>query len=83
MKQQVKKVVCVFSLTAAILPALASADDNDSWEFGASVYSWLPDISGSTTFPDDSGGDFTLPISTIIDNLNLTFQGSFDARKGN
>lgn len=65
-----------------MLPAIVSADDNGSWEYGASVYGWLPDISGSTAFPDESSGDFTLPIGTILDNLKFTFQGSFDARKG-
>lgn len=83
MKSQIKKAVIALSLTAALLPATVSADDSDSWEFGASVYGWLPDISGSTTFPDGSGGDFTLPIDTILDNLKFTFQGAFDARKGN
>jgi len=83
MRSQIKKAISVISLTAALLPAAVSADNSDSWEFGASVYGWFPDISGSTSFPDGSGGDFTLPIDTILDNLKFTFQGSFDARKGN
>jgi len=83
MKSQIMKVISVISLTAALLPAAVSADDSDSWKFGVSVYGWFPDISGSTSFPDGSGGDFILPIDTILDNLKFTFQGSFDARKGN
>lgn len=82
MKHQVIKMVCVLSLTTAMLPAIVSADDNDSWKFGASIYGWLPDISGGTTFPDGSSGEFTLPIGTILDNLKFTLQGSFFARKG-
>jgi len=77
------KAASIISLSAALLPNAVFAQTSESWEFGASIYGWLPDISGTTSFPDGSGGDFTIPVSTILDNLSFTFQGSFDARKGN
>lgn len=83
MKNKFKKTIGAVSLAAALLPAAVSADSGDSWEFGGAVYGWLPDISGTTQFPDGSNGEFTLPIDTILDNLKFTFQGSLDARKGN
>lgn len=70
-------------LSAFLLPAAVRADDGDSWVFGAGIYGWLPDISGRTSFPDGSGGDFTVSVGDILDNLEFTFQGMFDARKGN
>jgi hypothetical protein len=70
-------------LSAVLLPAAAPADDGDSWEFGAGIYGWFPDISGRTEFPNGGGGDFTIGIGDILDNLEFTFQAMFDARKGN
>lgn len=70
-------------LMAAMLPATLAADSGDSWEFGAAIYGWFPDISGQTTFsPPGGDGDFTVGIGDILDNLQFTFQGAFDARKG-
>lgn len=69
-------------LSAIILPAAAQADEGDSWAFGASINGWFPDISGTTRFPNGGGGDFTVGIGDILDNLQFVFQGSFDARKG-
>lgn len=75
-----KKVISMALLSAGMLPATLSADD---WEFGAAIYGWFPDISGQTAFtPPGGGGDFTVEIGDILENLQFTFQGSFDARKG-
>ena len=82
MNNSIRKAVGIFSLSAALLPAALYADTSDSWEFGASIYGWFPDISGSTAFPHGGGGDFTVPVGDILDKLQFTFQGSFDARKG-
>jgi hypothetical protein len=76
------KAVSIISLAVAILPNVAFAQSDESWEFGLSIYGWFPDISGETSFPDGSGGDFTIPVSNILDNLQFTFQGAFEARKG-
>jgi hypothetical protein len=83
------KATCKFAigtalLSAAMFPACAIADSGDSWEFGLSIYGWFPDLSGRTSFtPPQGDGEFTVEIGDILDNLKFTFQGSFDARKGN
>ena len=82
MSSSFKKAARIFLLSVALVPNVVLAGSDDSWEYGAAIYGWLPDISGKTSFPDGSGGDFTIPVSTILDNLSFTFQGSFDARKG-
>jgi hypothetical protein len=82
MNSSLKKVISIFSLSVALLPNIVCADTTEDWEFGLSIYGWFPDISGTTSFPTGGGGDFTVPIGDILDNLSFTFQGSFDARKG-
>lgn len=83
------KSTCKPSLGAALIsismfPACVTADSGDTWEFGLSIYGWFPDISGRTSFtPPQGDGDFTVEIGKILDNLEFTFQGSFDVRKGN
>lgn len=83
MNKSIKKMVHMTLFSAALLPASLSADSTDSWEFGASIYGWFPDISGTTNIPLTDGEGFTIGIGDILDNLQFTFQGSFDARKGN
>ena len=71
-------------VTALLSSATVSADSDNSWDFGLSIYGWFPDISGTTRFsPSGEGQDFTVEIGDIVDNLQFTLQGSFDARKNN
>ena len=77
------KTLQILSLSAALLPAAVCADSGDSWKFGASVYGWFPDIAGTTSYPlGPGGGEIDVPISDVLDKLDFTFQGNFDARKG-
>jgi len=82
-----------FSLSLAILMmtlllstgALAqqTASENDYWQFGVSIYGWFPDISGETSFTQPGGtSDFKIDIGDILNNLEFTMMGMFDARKG-
>ena len=66
---------------AVLIPGTAAAQDSD-WEFGLGIYGWFPDIDGTTSFPVGEDQDFTIPIGDVIDKLDFTFQGNFDARKG-
>jgi hypothetical protein len=76
-------MAAILSLSTGLVPSTVLADTEDSWEFGASIYGWLPDISGKTAFAPGGGtGDFTVEIGDILDNLEFTLQGSFDVRKG-
>ncbi len=68
------------ALTLAMMPTSSWADDE--WEFGLGIYGYFPDISGNTRFPLVGGDGFEIGIDTILDNLEFTFQGNFDARKG-
>lgn len=74
-------ITCV---SAALLPASALASEQESWQFGLSIYGWFPDISGKTSFtPPGGGGDFEIGVEQILDKLEFTLMGTVDARKGN
>jgi hypothetical protein len=65
----------IFLLSVTLLPNIVSANTDGDWEYGLSSNGWFPDSSGNTLFPIDGGGDFTIPISDILDNLEFTFKG--------
>ena len=52
------------------------AKSND-WQFKAEAYGWLPTIEG--TLPTDD--DIELTIDDILENLDFTFMGAFQARR--
>jgi hypothetical protein len=77
--------VCALSAVGAALvapiPAVAQ-QASDDWQYAATIYAWLPDISGDTAFGVGGGQSFEIPVGTILDNLNMTGQVAFEARKG-
>ena len=80
-----RKILFVAALAAplAFMAPVASAQTADTWKWQASIYAYLPDISGRTTFPDGGGGGgSTLDAETILDNLKMTFMGSLEASNG-
>jgi hypothetical protein len=65
-----------------LAPSLAFSQATDSWKWQGSVYAYLPDIGGSTTFPAGGGSSATVDASRIVDSLKFTFMGSLEARNG-
>jgi hypothetical protein len=66
---------------SVLTPAPATAQEiSDDWRFAATLYAWLPDIGGHTTFPAGPGID--VDVSKIFDNLKMAGQGSFTLQKG-
>jgi hypothetical protein len=95
MRKSIKSITReeIFSLPLVVLMitlllstgALAqqTASETDFWQFGVSIYGWFPDISGDTSFTQPGGtNDFKIDIGDILDNLEFTLMGIFDARKG-
>jgi hypothetical protein len=67
---------------AALAPGPAAAQV-PKWEFGAAIYAYLPTISGKSTFPATGGGSsVSVDADTILENLKMTFMGSFEASNG-
>jgi hypothetical protein len=74
---------------AAALPSLASAQASPldppagQWRFAASVYLYVPSLSGSTRVPADAPGTpINVSLDQIIDKLDGALMGSFDAHNG-
>jgi hypothetical protein len=77
-------IVLMMTLLAST-SALAQqpSSETDSWQFGVSIYGWFPDIAGETSFTQPGGSsEFGIDIENILDNLEFTLMGMFDARKG-
>ena len=68
---------------AAVAPVHAFAQSATDWQFQASVYAYLPTISGKSIFPPQSGGSSaSVDIDAILEDLKFAFMGSFEARRG-
>lgn len=57
---------------------LSPVVQGESWEYGAEVYVWGAGIGATTV----SGDDIDISFSDLISNLDMTFMGTFAARKG-
>ncbi len=66
---------------SGIKPAAAqveSSETDDRWQFAATVYLWGASIGGETR----SGTGISVELEDLLDNLEMVFMGSFEARKG-
>lgn len=83
MNQMHKMVTAAALAMATMTPIAVPAQQlSDQWQFRASVYGWLPDIGGTTTFPTGPGPGINVDANRIIDSLKFTFMGTFEAQKG-
>jgi len=80
---------CAAVAILAAIPATARADDaRDDWQWGLTIYAWLPSLTGDTSFPSSpsggEGGGSSIDVtgSDILNALNFTFMGMLDVRKG-
>ena len=71
--------LCSFmSIAAAAADSAGNTTASDDWQFKAEVYGWFPTIKG--TLPTDD--DLEIKFDDILENLDFTFMGGFQARKG-
>ena len=73
----------------ALMPAWAaaqaspSASEPGAWQFGASLYGYLPSLSGKSSTTADSGGTpIEIDADKLVDNLKFTIMGAFEAHNG-
>ena len=82
----IKKKQWIASITLLLVICWSNsvvAQDDNSWQFDATLYLWYTDIDG-TVIDSGSvvpGGPFEIDASSIIDNLEMVFMGAFEARK--
>jgi len=66
-------------LLSSILPVtVTAAGSGDQWEYDATIYLWAAAIDATTP----TGGDIDLSFHDILQDLDMTFMGSFGAHKG-
>jgi hypothetical protein len=60
----------------------AAGQEADKWQYEATLYLWLPSIDGTLKYnlPGDGGNVLPIDASTILDSLDMTFMGAFEAR---
>ena len=70
-------------LLAFCCASSAAAQDENTWQFEATLYGWYTAIGGTAKHPGGvvPGGPFDVDASDILDNLDMVFMGSFEARK--
>ena len=81
----VKKKLWIASITlllAFCCASSAAAQDENNWQFEATLYGWYTAIDGTVKHPGGAvpGGPFEIDASDILDNLDMVFMGSFEAR---
>jgi len=82
---KVKAITLMALATTLLLPLSAPAQEtnDDEWNIVIGMYVWLPDISGTTVFPSgESGPDIEVGADTILKNLDFTFMGALQAKRG-
>jgi hypothetical protein len=76
-------MVFILAGAATLQPAGASAEDGDGgWEWRATIYGWLPDLEATARFPTGGEGTINVDTATLLDNLDFTFMGALEVRKG-
>ena len=76
-------VAAAVLILAALTPLPSRAEPvADQWQWGATVYLWLPTLEGDTSFPPNGGGPSIDVSADILDSLNFVFMGAFEGRKG-
>lgn len=72
-------VMLFFILFAATPPAMAAEEAaQDGWQFTVAPYMWMASLGVTTA----SGSDVEIEFDDILDNLDMTFMGVFEARTG-
>lgn len=76
-------LLSAFCVLSMLMPAQSRAEaTDDSWQWRATVYLWLPSLGGETAFPPPSNASPPIDVSAdkLLDSLNLAFMGT--ARAG-
>lgn len=74
--------VATLLVAAALLPLASQARDAGAWQTAASVYVYLPSVSGRSAFPTDGGTPIQVGADQILDSLKMTFMGTLDLHNG-
>ena len=69
-------------LLAGLIPMTVHAATGD-WEWQATLYLWLPSVSGESALPPDGGGPaIEVSADAVLESLNSIFMGALEVRSG-
>lgn len=75
-----KSTICLILLLLVLAP-VAHAEEGE-WEFGAGLYGWLPNITGTLAFEVPGvGNTVVVDADDLLENLSMTVQGTVAAQK--
>jgi hypothetical protein len=82
-----RSALCILAAIPAASRAqemIAEGAAPDDWQWGVSMYGWLPGMTGDTSFPVADGGGSSIEVdgSDIVDALNFAFLGMVEVHKG-
>ena len=67
---------------AQVAPTYLATLPEARWQYSASIYAYLPSVSGTSSFPADSGGTSLNLSGRVLDGLKLFAMGTFGAHNG-
>src|SRR5687768_5840286 len=84
-----RTLAAVAAVLGTLVPAWTAAQTSQvdagggNWRYGATVYGYLPSVGGSTSTPTGGGGiPINVDVDKILDSLQFTLMGTFDAHNG-
>jgi hypothetical protein len=82
--RRARSATVLLIVAAAVLPVASQAQSEpDAWQWRATIYAWLPNLEATTQFPSGAAGPvIEVDADTLLDNLDFTFMGALQARKG-
>jgi len=70
-------------LLAAAAPLGSVHASEDTWQFDATIYAWIPAIGGETQFPTGAGGpSIDIDARDVLRKLDMAFMATLGARRG-
>jgi len=70
-------------LLAAVAPVASVHASEDTWQFDATIYAWIPAIGGETQFPTGAGGpSIDIDARDVLRKLDMAFMATLGARRG-
>lgn len=77
-----KKIYHALFIIFCTLPVIAFADNNE-WEYAFTPYLWMTGQEGEVaTLPPAEPAKLDISFKDIMENLDMTFMGFFEAKKG-
>jgi hypothetical protein len=74
-----RKTWVAFSYAGALsIASLSVAAADDDWQYSGTLYFWAAGIKGETA----RGAEVDVGFDTLLENLNMTFMGALEAKRG-